>query len=91
MNQCEMPLVIHRHQIMIVLIHLHRRQLTLVDDGFVAKGTQIKPIMETNRVGSPLPQEEELALEVEKVELLRVRDPRLVPIPVCAPQNHERA
>lgn len=64
MHQCEMTLIIDRHQIMVILVDLDWRQLALVNDVLVAQGTEVKPIVETDGMGGALSQDEKLALEM---------------------------
>lgn len=90
MHESKMTLVIHRDQIMIVLVHLDRGQLAFVDDVLVAQRTQIKPIVQPDGVGGALPQDIQLAFKAFLVEALGVGDFGLICISVGRPEHYKR-
>ncbi len=74
MNEREVTLIVHRYEVMIVFVDLHRRQLALVDYIPVAQRAQIEPIVKSNGVRCALSQNVQLALELFLIELSKIRD-----------------
>lgn len=62
-NQTKVRLVIHISQIVKVVIDLNRRKLSLVDNVFGGKRTNVKPFGQTNSASSVFAKHVKLALK----------------------------
>jgi hypothetical protein len=90
MDKSEMNLVINVDQVVIIGIHLDRRQLALVHDVFAAERAHVVPIVEANLFGADFAQNVKLPLKELFVKALRVCASRRLPFPIPAPQNNNR-
>lgn len=72
MHECKMSFIVGIHQVIEILIDLHGGELALVHNVLVGEGAQIKPIMQADGMGGPLPEHVELSLEVFFIKIIRV-------------------
>lgn len=84
-----MTFIVYRHQVVVVLIHLNRRQLSLVNNVLVAQRAEVEPIVEADGVSGTLSEDVELPFEVLLVERGRLGWARLDAITVGGLENDE--
>ena len=89
MHQSKMAFIVDRDEIMIVLVHLYRRQLAFVDNVLIAQGAEVEPVVKANCVGRTLSKYVQLALELLLVEGLRVSEVWCFAAPVSGLEHDE--
>ena len=88
-NQGKMCLIIGVYQVMIVRVDLDRGKLALVNNILVRQGADVEPIMEANGVGSTLPKDVQLSLELPTIKLGGVRSLRGNTRAISRCEHHE--
>ena len=82
MYKSKMAFIVHRDQVVVIVIDLTWRQLAFVDDVFVAQRAEIEPIVQTDGMSCPLTKYIKLAFKLFLVESFWICDLRLFAIPV---------
>ena len=72
MHQSKVCFVIDGHKIVIILIHLDRRQLTFVNDISVAERANVEPRLPPRIMGHRLSQDVQFPLELYIIKLLSI-------------------
>src|SRR5271155_4587212 len=90
MDESKVCFVVDRHQIMIVLVDLDRRQLAFVDDVLVAQRADVEPGLESYIVRYGLAQHVEFSFELDLIKLGGICVPRPVPVAVRRQEDDKR-